>query len=168
MIKRKTTTRRKTTGMAAKTTRRPAVRKAATPVRRKRRMPAKKRGLADLFNPAEAQQAFKQLVGIGVGMYAGEKIGPIINPTGEKNNLEIGAKLVAGFLASTTGKMPGIGAGLMASGFKKMFEVSPGLGDNGAKRVNYLADAPTVIPTGVFLNDMHLNDYTAAYQSEMY
>jgi hypothetical protein len=168
MIKKKTPTKRPTTALAASRKRMPAKRTTITKVRRQRRV-VKKKGLADLFNQTEAQQAFKQLVGVGVGMYAGEKIGPIINPTGEKNNLEIGAKIIAGFLASTTGKMPGIGAGLMASGFKKMFEVTPGLGDNGAKRVNYLADAPMVMPTGVFLNDnMNLADYTAAYQSQMY
>jgi len=167
MIKKKTPTKRRTTASTTKR-RMPTKRKVATPVRR-RRVAAKKKGLADLFNQTEAQQAFRQLVGVGVGMYAGEKLGTVINPTGEKNNLEIGAKIVAGFLASTTGKMPGIGAGLMASGFKKMFEVTPGLGDNGAKRVNYLADAPMVMPTGVFLNDnMNLADYTAAYQSQMY
>jgi len=137
----------------------------------RRRTATKKKGmLGELFNAAATESAFKSLVGIGAGYYASEKfVASSINPDGDKNGLEIAAKLGIGFLAATIGKMPNVGAGFMASGIKKMFEVAPGgLGLADGKRTNYLNDSnylndPKLIPTNVYLNG-----YTSAYQSQSY
>ena len=159
---------------AAATRRRNAMK--TTPTRRRRVTRKKKGMLSDLITPAQAENGFKQLVGIGVGFYAGEMLTPVINPDGESGNKETAIKLASGFAIATMGKMPNVGAGMIASGFKTLLANHPtlGLGDRGAKRVNYLSEAPMVVPTEIYLDDAHLNDegylndYTAAYQSEAY
>lgn len=162
----KTTVRRKTP------TKRTPVRKT-TPRKTtmRRRTTTKKKGmLGELFNPAATESAFRSLVGIGAGYYAGEKfIAATINPDGTKNGLEVGAKLGIGFLVSTLGKMPNVGAGFMASGIKKAFEIAPGgLGLGEAARTNYLNDSQYLNEAKMIPTDIYLNEYTAAYQSQEY
>ena len=161
---------------AARTRKRNAAKKPV--VRRKRRVMKKKGMLSDIISQTQAENSFKQLVGIGVGYYAGEKITPFVDGGGEKPKQAVAFKLIGGFLISSIGKMPNVGAGMMSSGFKTLF-TDGGLGDNGAKRANYLNDMPEVMATDVYLNDSdYLNDngylnesmdnYTAAYQSNNY
>ncbi len=159
---------------AAATRRRNAMK--TTPTRRRRVTRKKKGMLSDLITPAQAENGFKQLVGIGVGFYAGEMLTPVINPDGESANKETAIKLAGGFAIATMGKMPNVGAGMIASGFKTLLANHPtlGLGDR-SMRTNYLNDAPMVVPTEMYLDDYgylddagYLNDYTAAYQSETY
>ena len=168
-------TRRKTTA-----TRR---RRSTTATRRKkpttrRRSTTRRRGMGDLFTRSEAQAGFEQLVGVAAGYVVGENAGRFLNPNGDKDKIEIFGKLAAGFLLTTTGRMPSIGAGVMASGVKKMLEVNQGLADaTGINRsmpgrqTQYLAAAPMIEKTPYVLNDngeIYLNDYAAAYQSKNY
>ena len=163
---------------AARTRKRNAAKTTKPVVRRKRRVTKKKIFLNDLISPTQAESTFKQLVGIGVGYYAGETITPFVDGGGEKPKQAVAFKLIGGFLISSVGKMPNVGAGMMSSGFKTLF-TDGGLGDNGAKRANYLNDMPEVMATEIYLNDSdYLNDdgylnesmdnYTAAYQSNNY
>lgn len=174
---RKTPTKAKTPTTARR--KRPMAKTARKPVRR--RAPIKKKGLlGDMFAPNDVENGFKMLISGAIGFYGSEKLGAMLNPDGTKNQLEIGAKLVVGFLAATAGKMPALGVGIMSSGFKRMTATVPlvaGLGDNremSNKNINYLNDAPKVIDTGMYMNDngqMFLNDNgmnLQDYRSEMY
>lgn len=162
--KAKTTRRRSTTT----TTKRPTTRRRRTT----------KKGMGELFSRRETEAGVKQLIGVGAGFVAGEYGGKFLNPNGDQDNIEIIGKLAGGFLASTTGRMPNFGAGIMASGIKKMIEVnkslnnmvSPGkpLMDKAGKFLN----EPMIEPSEYILNDqgeiVYLNDYTASYQSKNY
>lgn len=160
-VKKKTTPVRRRRRTTAKKT---------TPVRRRRRR-TKKKGMGDLFSRSEAEAGFKQLVGVGAGFIAGEELTQWINPNGDKNQLEIISKLGGGYLISTTGRMPSLGAGMMASGVKKIWELK-GMNDMGQNaRINYLQDEPEMISTGITLNDEEINyleDYAPGYQSNQY
>lgn len=137
-----------------------------TPVRR--RTTTRKKGLGSLFTRSEAQEGFNQAIGVGAGFIAGEFLTPVINPDGTKNTMEVIAKIGGGFLASTTGRMPSLGAGIMASGFKKLLEMRADAGMND-KNTNFLNDAPRVIDSGIVLNDndlMYLSDYLTSYQNQ--
>jgi hypothetical protein len=171
MRKRTTTTAR----------RKAAPRKRTTTARRKpttrRRSTTRKKGLGDLFTRNEAQSAVEQLVGIAAGYIVAENAGRFLNPNGDKDKLEIFGKLAAGFLVSTTARMPNLGAGIMAAGVKKIFEVNQGLADAAGvnrmpgKQTQYLAAAPKMEKTNFVLSEdgtIYLNDYAAAYQSRNY
>jgi hypothetical protein len=169
--------------MAIRKTTKPAARMAAPAKRRtsaaakrtaptRRRRTVKKRGLGEIMTRTEAQAGFNQLIGLTAGYFGAQILGKFINPEGEKDKMEIGAKLVTGFLVSTTGKMPSVGAGIMASGVSKLYEANANLGDNGflngilpGKKANYLNQG-VIMPTGLKVTD--LADYSAAYQSKMY
>jgi hypothetical protein len=165
-------TARKKAPQAAPKRRKTAAKRTTTATaspRRRRRTTTKKRGLGDLMTRNEAQAGFNQLIGIAAG-YAGSAIlGKFLNPEGEKDKLEIMVKIAAGFLVSTTARMPSVGGGIMANGVAKLLEVNANLGDQGflndilpGKKTNYLSQG-TIKPTGVYMAD-----YTAAYQSQNY
>jgi hypothetical protein len=140
---------------------------AAAPVKRRRKTTTKKRGLGDLMTRNEAQSGFNQMIGIAAGFAGAAILGKFLNPDGEKDKLEIGVKLAAGFLISTTARMPSIGGGVMANGLGKLLQVNGMLDDRGALSMpgtkrNYLSQG-TIKPTGIYMND-----YRAAYQSNMY
>src|SRR5690606_30127455 len=126
--------------------------RAATPVRRRKRVVKKKSALADMFTPQTAESGFKQLIGVGAGYIASEKGGTWLNPDGSKNQLEIIAKIGLGFVLATAGKMPSVGAGVMASGIKKVIEVNGGMGLSDG-RTNYLQDRPIIVDSGMSIND---------------
>jgi hypothetical protein len=166
--------RRKKTTTTAKRRRTTPAKKTVT---RRRKTTTKKRGLGDLFTRSEAQAGFEQLVGVAAGYVIGDYAGKFLNPNADKDKIEIFTKLAAGFLISTTGRMPSVGAGIMANGVKKMLEVNKGLADNmllsnmPGKQVQYLADRPMIEKTNYVLaenGEIFLNDYTAAYQSMNY
>ncbi len=166
--------------MRKKRTTTTAKRRRTTPAKKtvtRRRKTTRKRGLGDLFTRSEAQAGFEQLVEVAAGYVIGENAGKFLNPNADKDKIEIFGKLAAGFLISTTGRMPSVGAGIMASGVKKMLEVNQGLADNillsdmPGKKVQYLADRPMIEKTNYVLaenGEIFLNDYTAAYQSMNY
>jgi hypothetical protein len=166
---------RKTPARKAAPAKRRTPARAAAPARKaptRRRRVAKKRGLGDLMTRNEAQAGVNQLIGLTAGFFGAQILGKFINPEGEKDKMEIGIKLVAGFLVSTTAKMPSVGAGVMASGIAKLHEVNANLGDKGflndilpGKKTKYLNQG-MVMPTGLNVNQ--LADYTAAYQSMNY
>jgi hypothetical protein len=113
--------RRKKTTTTAKRRRTTPAKKTVT---RRRKTTTKKRGLGDLFTRSEAQAGFEQLVGVAAGYVIGDYAGKFLNPNADKDKIEIFTKLAAGFLISTTGRMPSVGAGIMANGVKKMLEVN--------------------------------------------
>jgi len=160
-----------TSAPAKKRRRRPA---AKAPVRRRRTVAKKKGLLGDMFATNDMELGFKTLVAVGIGNGGAEILGRTLNPDGTKNSLEILVKLGGGFIAATAGKMPALGAGMMASGFKRVIAVNPqvaatGLGDNRSTPMNYLNDSPKIIDTGLTMNDNgYLMDYTAGYQSRNY
>jgi hypothetical protein len=145
--------------------------RAATPARRKtttRRRTTRRKGMGDLFSRNEAQAGFEMLVGVGAGYVLAEQGGKFLNPNGDKNLLEIAAKIGGGFLVATTGRMPNLGAGIAASGVKKILEKNQGLADNGQK-VQYLAEQPQIRKSNYVLADngeMYLADYQAAYSMQ--
>lgn len=152
-------------------------RKAAPKKVVRRRKTTRKKGLGDLFTRSEAQSGFEQLVGVAAGYVIGENTGKFLNPNADKDKFEIFAKLAAGFLISTTGKMPSVGAGVMASGIKKMLIVNQGLADAcnlsdmPGRATNFLSEQPAITKTSYVLaenGEIMLNDYTASYQSRMY
>lgn len=151
MATRKKTTRRKPT------------------TRRRRRTTRKKSMLSELFNRNEAEAGFKQALGVGAGYITGEYATSWINPNGDKGQMEVIAKIGGGFLISTTGRMPNFGAGMMASGFKKMLEMQGGLSE---KPGNFLNEQPPMIqPAGVSLNESemeYLSEYEASYSPRTY
>lgn len=148
-------------------TRRKTTKRKTSPKRR-RRTTKKKGFLNELFTRNEAQAGFQQALGVGAGFISGEYATQWINPNGDKNQLEIAAKLGGGFLLSTSGRMPSFGAGMMASGFKKILEVQGGLSE---KPGNFLNEAPMIQPTNVSLNEGEMNylsEYEAGYASQTY
>jgi len=168
-IKRSTNLAKKpirSTSMSAKPKR------AVTPIR-KRKTTTRKRGLADIMTRSEAESGFKSLVGLTIGFFAAKFMGKIINPEGEKDKMEVIAKLGAGFLISTTARMPSVGSGVMASGISKLYDINESLGDNGflndilpGKKTNYLSNNK-ILPTGITFSQ--LSDYTnSTYNSNKY
>lgn len=151
--------------------RRTPVKRKATNTRRRRRTTKKKGMLSEMFSRGEAESGFKQALGVGAGFVASEYATQWINPDGDKNHLEIGVKMVGGFLVSTTGRMPSVGAGIMASGFKKILCIQQG-GTMCESRVNYLSEAPKMIDTGRALSENEMQylsqGYSEGYESNEY
>lgn len=158
-----TTTRKRT----------PAKRRTTTTRRRR----TTRKGMGDLFTRAETQAGVEQLIGVGAGYVTAEYGGRFLNPQGENDNIEIIGKLAGGFLVSTTGRMPNFGAGIMASGVKKLVEVNATLNDALTSkplqdRKGDFLHEPSIQPSEYMLNEtgeiIYLNDYAPAYQSKMY
>ena len=150
--------------------------KKRTPVKRRRRTIKKKGLMGELFSRNEAEAGFKQALGVGAGFVAAEYSTDFINPNGDKDQLEVIVKLGGGFMASTTARMPNFGAGIMASGFKKLLSMQNGMKDNRTNYLNNMSEMPKMINTGItlnddqnnYLNDYYMNDYYGGYESTEY
>lgn len=137
MVKKRSTTRRKTTIPAR---RRRTTAKA--PVRR-RRSTAKKGLLSEMFNPAMAQGALKTLISGAAGGLGAGLLGKVL-PSSTSPEMRAGYTLAAGFVTSTVLKLPNVGAGMAAVAVKELLTVK-GLLAEDANYANSMDSLPMVL-----------------------
>lgn len=150
-----TTKKRKTATPAAPRRRRAMA--AKRPAVKRRRSPAKKGFLSEMFNPAMAQGAAKTVLSGAIGGMGAGLIGKFM-PASVSEQQKAIYTVAGGFIVATLLKMPNVGAGMAGVGAFQLLQSSGMLAEDG----NYdYANDMEALP-------MVLNEDQAAFLSEAY
>jgi hypothetical protein len=133
-----------------------ATSKPATPVRRKRRTPAKKGFLSDAFSPSSVTAGGKAAISGAVGGASAALLSKFLSDGSNQKTIAT-YQLIGGFAIATILKAPNVGAGMAAIGAYNFLQISGMLADDGDySNTDFSSVDLELLPTT--LSDEYLQD----------